>query len=120
MARAGIPSHTAVADGNWHSFSPNRTASTSGRLAGASVTRSAVFPNATVWRGNWGWRGGWGWGWPGLGTGDLVGDAAVGDGNSVGDGGVQVAAWGPFWAWPPYYYDPWFDNSWLYTDTSPV
>src|SRR5579871_2243656 len=41
----------------------------------------------------------------GIGAGDGVGVAAAGDG--AGGGGGWGVAWSPFWAWPPYYYDPW-------------
>ena len=122
VARAGLPSHAAVADGNWHSFNTSaRTAEPTSRAA--TVIRSTVFTNnfggrsnVGVWRG--GWRGGWGWGWPGWNWGWGWGwNWGLGFGWGWGWWGPGWSAWGPFWAWPPYYYDPWFDDSWLYGDS---
>ena len=135
MARAaGMASHAPVADGNWHSFNAGgRPAETSTRLT--SVTRSAVFTNSFGWRGNYwgGWHGGWGWhgwGWPGWNWGFGWGwgccgwgwgwNWGLGFGWGWGWWGPGWSAWGPFWAWPPYYYDPWMDNSWLYGDSTPA
>jgi hypothetical protein len=114
-------SHAAAADGNWHSFAPARAGATT------SVSHTNIVASGAAWRGgNWvggwhggawggGWRGGWGWGWgrPGWNWGwgwgwGCCGWGWGGWGWGLGWGwGGWGVAWSPFWAWPPYYYDPW-------------
>jgi hypothetical protein len=123
-----ITSHAAAADGNWHSFGSRTSLSSSAHTNGiTSVNHATVVTSTTVWHGgawgshwgygwgwghpgwNWGWGWGWGccgWGWGGWGWG-------FGVGFGWGWGGWG-AAWSPFWAWPPYYYNPW-----LYAYSSP-
>ena len=110
--------HAAVADGQWHSFAAQRT-----EMARASTTttftRAGTASSNLAWHGNnWGgWRGGWhgGWGWPGWNWGWGWGCCGWGFGLGWGWGGWGVgwASWGPFWAWPSYWYDPW-----IYADVS--
>lgn len=110
---SAAPNHAAIADGQWHSFAVPRT-----EIARASTTttfnRAGMVSSNLAWRGNsWGgWRGGWGWGWPGWNWG--WGCCGWGWGFGWGWGwGFGWSSWTPFWAWPPYLYDPW-----LYTDIS--
>jgi hypothetical protein len=112
---ATVPNHAAVADGQWHSFAAPRT-----EIARASTTttfnRAGLVSSNLAWRGNnWGgWRGGRGWGWPGWNWGWGWGWGCCGWGFGGGWGwGFGWSSWTPFWAWPPYWYDPW-----LYTDIS--
>jgi hypothetical protein len=106
---AATPNHSAVADGQWHSFAAPRA-----EIARASATttfnRAGLVSSNLGWRGNnWGgWRGGWGW--PGWNWGWGWGCCGWGWGFGWG---VGWSAWTPFWAWPPYWYDPW-----LYADIS--
>jgi hypothetical protein len=89
--------HAAVADGQWHSFG----AAHGGGTLLASNARAASFNSFRggfggngFFRGpgfragfgccGFGWGYGWGWGWGGWGW------------------------WNPFWAWPSYWYSPWW------------
>jgi len=111
---ATMPNHSAVADGQWHSFAAPRT-----EIARASTTttfnRAGLVSSNLAWHGNnWGgwrggWRGGWGWGWPGWNWGWGWGCCGWG----WGGWGIGWASWGPFWAWPSYWYNPW-----IYADVS--
>ncbi|HEV2398502.1 MAG TPA: hypothetical protein VGS27_16280 [Candidatus Sulfotelmatobacter sp.] len=110
-------SHQAIADGNWHSFGGTR-----GTTQMASVNHVGLVGGAWhggVWGGgfrggygagwgrpgwNWGWGGGWGWGFGGWGWGGW--GLGFGWGWGWGWGGWGLG-WDPFWAWPPYYYNPW-------------
>jgi hypothetical protein len=118
---ADTPNHSAVADGQWHSFTAQRT-----EIARASTTttfnRAGLVSNNLGWRGNrwgngFGWRGGWGW--PGWNWGWGWGWGCCGWGWGFGWGwggwGIGWASWGPFWAWPSYWYNPW-----IYADVSPA
>ena len=112
--------HAAIADGQWHSFAAPRT-----EMARASTTttfnRAGMVSSNLAWHGNnWGgwhggWHGGWGWGWPGWNWGWGWGCCGWGFGFGWGWGGWGVgwASWGPFWAWPSYWYAPW-----IYADVS--
>jgi hypothetical protein len=111
---ATVPNHAAVADGQWHSFAAPRT-----EIARATVStpfnRASVASSNLSWHGNWaGWHGGWrgGWGWPGWNWGWGWGCCGWGFGWGW-DWGLGWAYWSPFWAWPPYWYNPW-----LYADVS--
>jgi hypothetical protein len=119
--------HAPIADGQWHSFAGTHAevAHASGPVAvnRASVGSITWHGNSWgVWRGGWGWRGGlgwpgWNWGWGCCGWGWGFG---FGFGWGWGWWGPGWAAWSPFWAWPPYYYNPWLDGSWLSADDPPT
>ena len=134
MARASVPSR-GVADGHWHSFGSGTRANSPGAVSNIHLTttsRSTVVSTNTAWHGNyWGWHGGWGWhgwyggwgwGWPDWNWGFGWGCCGWGWGWGFGWGwwGAGWSAWAPFWAWPPYYYYPWLDNSSTYGDASPA
>ena len=97
-------SHTAIADGNWHSFAGERPASAMASTTRfgpvASFNRGFLGPVAPGFRGGFGfggfgfrggfgcWGCGFGWGW-GLGWG--------------WDGVGALVGWGPGWAYAPYW-----------------
>ena len=117
---------TRIADGNWHSFSGERSTS---HTRSTTVNRAAFVGHNYGWRGypwragwGFGWRRGWGWGgywgWPGWnwGWGYGWGWRCCGWGWGYGWGwgwGLDFGlGWGPYWTWPPYAYDPsWYDDN---------
>ena len=108
-----------IADGQWHSFGAPRSA---GSDMATSVNHTAVV-SSTAWHGNhwngwhggWGWHGHGGWGWPGWNWGWGCCGWGFGFGWGWGWGwGYGWGAWGPFWAWPAYWYNPW-----IYADAPP-
>ncbi|MGA7754705.1 MAG: hypothetical protein WCB05_17875 [Candidatus Sulfotelmatobacter sp.] len=103
-----MASNARIADGNFHSFggaSGSRSAATlasGGRVASNSFNHVGFVGGNAAWRGaGWraGWGGGWGWGWGG-------GWGCCGWGLGWG-WGWGWGWWNPFWAWPPYWYNPW-------------
>jgi len=116
-------SHEAAADGNWHSFAPTHAAASTSSFSHTNIVAAGTAWRGGNWVGGWrggawggGWRGGWGWGWgrPGWNWGWGWGCCGWGWGGGWGWGlgwgwgwGGWGVAWSPFWAWPPYYYDPW-------------
>ena len=125
IARAGNQSsHAAVADGNWHSFNASNHVASSTIVSNThvvTVTHPTFVSSGFGWHGGWG--GGFGWGWPGWNWGFGWGwgwGFGFGFGWGWGWGGPGWAAWGPFWAWPSYYYSPWLDDSWLSVNTAPA
>ena len=99
----GAMSRAPIADGHWHSFAAPGSA-VARATAPTSITRTASISNNWGWHGNYwyGWHGGWGWpGWN-------WGWGCCGWGFGIGFGwGWGWGAWGPFWAWPAYWYNPW-------------
>ena len=101
-----MPNRATVADGQWHNFAAPRTA-VARVTESNSFNRAGMVSSNLAWRGNYwgngfGWRDGWhswGWGWPGWNWGWGWGFGW--------DWGFGWANWTPFWAWPPYLYDPW-------------
>jgi hypothetical protein len=95
--------HSAIADGQWHSFGGARGANSlvAGNAHPGFGSFNRGFGGRAGFRGPWfhgGFGGfaccgfglglGWGWGWgPGWGW------------------------WNPFWLWPSYWYNPWWYDS---------
>ena len=98
--RMGGPNgmHSAIADGQWHSFGNTHAALATGTRFGGN----AAFIHGGWGAGGWGgWRGGWGYRGYGFGWGCWGCGWGYGFGWGIG--------WNPYWAVYPY---PYWDSLW--------
>ena len=94
--------HSAIADGQWHSFGGAHGAVGSGLTANARTGVNNSFSrNGGFAHGGYGGRGYYGGGYRGYGYG-WGGCWGCGWGFGWGLG------WNPFWYWPSYWYSPWW------------